>query len=40
MDAAVKKAQKAADARDKGLAKIDAELAKLAPAPATEAAPV
>lgn len=38
--AAAKKAEKAAAACDKGLAKIDAELATLAPAPATEAAPV
>ena len=40
VDAAIKKAEKAAAARDKGLAKIDGELAKLAPAPAAEAAPV
>lgn len=40
VDAATKKAEKAAAARDKGLAKIDGELAKLAPAPAAEAAPV
>lgn len=38
VDAATKKAEKAAAARDKGLAKIDAELAALAPAPKEEAA--